>query len=69
MLACNLEYHARTKHIYIYYHFLQQQVNNKNIYFTYIPTIQQAADSLTKPLEKFTFWCFLNLVGMKQKVT
>lgn len=67
-LARNPEYHARTKHIHIRYHFLRQQVNDKNIYFTYIPTTQQAADGLTKPLEKFAFRRFLDLVGMKQKV-
>lgn len=68
-LARNPEYHARTKHIHICYHFLRQQVNNKNIYFTYIPTTQQAADGLMKPLEKFAFQHFLDLVGIKQKVT
>lgn len=67
-LTCNPEYHARTKHIHIHYHFLRQQVADKNIHFTYIPTTQQATDSLTKPLEKFTFQYFLDLVGMRPKV-
>lgn len=67
-LTHNPEYHGRTKHIHIHYHFLQQQVTDKNIHFTYIPTTQQAADGLTKPLEKFAFQHFLDLVSMRSKV-
>ena len=55
MLAKNPEYHMCTKHIHIHYHFLHQEVQNNNIMFTYIVSMQQAADRLTKPLEKVAF--------------
>jgi hypothetical protein len=54
-LSCNPEYHARTKHVHIKYYFIWKEVKSGNVEFAYIPTSEQAADGLTKPLEKLAF--------------
>jgi len=63
-LSKNPEYHARTKHIAIRYHYLRQEVEAGNVIFRYIPTIEQAADGLTKPLGKIAFRRFIEQLGM-----
>jgi hypothetical protein len=50
-LAKNPLYHHRTKHIDIQYHFVREMVKDKVIDLTFIPTDQQLADGLTKPLD------------------
>ena len=42
--------HSKTKHITIKYHFLQEQVAEKNIRVEYVGTKEQVADIFTKPL-------------------
>jgi len=42
--------HSKTKHIPIKYHFLHEQVIEKNITLEYINTKEQIADIFTKPL-------------------
>jgi hypothetical protein len=42
--------HSNTKHIPIKYHFLQEQVVEKNIRFECVGTKEQVADIFTKPL-------------------
>jgi hypothetical protein len=42
--------HSKTKHIPIKYHFLQEQVAEKNIRVEYVGTKEQVADIFTKPL-------------------
>jgi len=49
-LAHNPEYHARTKHIDIQYHFVRQHCENKTITLTYCPTGEMTADIFTKAL-------------------
>ena len=46
--------HKRTKHIDIRWHFIREVVDREEIKLTYIPTAEQAADLLTKPLPKGT---------------
>ena len=58
-IARNLEFHDRTKHIDMRYHFLCLKVENEELNPTYIPTEEQIADVLTKALcrekhEKFS---------------
>lgn len=64
-LSKNPEFHARTKHINIRYHFLREEVANKNIDFIYIPSTKQAADGFTKPLDKIAFKRFVSYVGLR----
>ena len=47
--------HSKTKHIPIKFHFLREQVTEKNIKLEYIRTKEQAADIFTKPLPRETF--------------
>ena len=47
--------HCKTKHIPIKYHFLQEQVAEKNIKMEYIGTKEQIVDIFTNPLPRETF--------------
>ena len=64
-LAENPEFHKRTKHIDIIYHYIREKINNKEIDIFYIPTKEQLADSLTKPVQGKIFENFkeqLNII-------
>jgi hypothetical protein len=50
--------HSKTKHIPIKYHFLQEQVAEKNIRVEYVGTKEQVADIFTKPLPREAFEYF-----------
>ena len=49
-LAKNTEFHKRAKHINIVYHYVRQELENRNITTPYIPSDQNLADRFTKPL-------------------
>ncbi|KAL2532943.1 cysteine-rich RLK (RECEPTOR-like protein kinase) 8 [Abeliophyllum distichum] len=49
-LASNPVYHARTKHIELDIHFVRDKVLAKQLVINYVPTADQTADILTKPL-------------------
>ena len=51
-LANNPEYHARTKHIDIQYHFIRECVQNNKIDLKYCPTADMVADGMTKALAR-----------------
>jgi len=51
-LAKNPNSAARTKHINVRFHFLQQHVKNKDITVIYLPTASMPADMLTKALPR-----------------
>jgi len=54
-LTRNPQYHARTKHIDIQYHFVRQHVESGLIQLTYCPTHDMVADIFTKPLPRPQF--------------
>ena len=54
-LASNPILHARTKHIEIDIHFVRDKVLAKEIELRHVPTVDQVADILTKPLARQTF--------------
>jgi len=68
-LAENPEYHQRTKHINIKYHFIRQQVENGAIHLSYIPTAQMVADGMTKPLLAVKHALFIQQLGLKDWTT
>jgi len=47
--------HSKTKHIPIKYHFFWQQVLEQKVKLEYVPSMEQVADILTKPLPRETF--------------
>ena len=49
-LAKNAVFHDRTKHIAIQHHFICEKIDDEEITLQYIPTNEQVADVLTKPL-------------------
>ena len=49
-LAVNPQFHSRTKHVNVKFHFLREQVVLRSIEIHYLPTQQQIADIMTKAL-------------------
>jgi len=49
-MAKKTQFHGRTKHINIKYHYIREQVNNGKICLKYCPTDDMLADILTKAI-------------------
>ena len=58
----NPEYHARTKHIDIKFHFIQDKIKNCEIKLEYCPSEDVIADMLTKPLGRVKYKRFRDLM-------
>ena len=61
-------FHARTKHIKVHYHFIQERVLAGDIDLVYIATDEQVASIFTKALgaEKIcSFWTMLGIQEME----
>jgi hypothetical protein len=54
-MADNPVEHNRTKHIDIWYHFLRDHQQKRDIEISYVSTHNQLADIFTKPLDEKTF--------------
>ncbi|KMQ86839.1 copia protein [Lasius niger] len=54
-LIKNPEYHKRTKHIEVRYHFIREKHEDGQIEIVYVPSSDQLADILTKALSKEPF--------------
>ena len=63
-LTKNPVQHSRSKHIEIRHHFIRDHVNNGNICVEFVPTENQFANILTKPLEKLRFEYIRNEIGL-----
>ena len=64
-LAHNPEYHARTKHIDVQYHFVRECVEMGKVKLVYCPTEEMVADALTKPLARDRHWSLLEKMGFQ----
>ena len=51
-LASNAQFHNRTKHINIRYHFIRDAIKSSLISLEYLPTAAMVADIMTKPLPR-----------------
>jgi hypothetical protein len=56
--------HSKIKHILIKFHFLWEQVTEKNIKVVYVGTKEQIAYIFTKPLRRETFEYFRQKLGV-----
>jgi hypothetical protein len=63
-IAWNPEFHDRTKHIDVRYHFLRQVVNDGMVELTYTPTGEQVANVLMKGLPPALHNKFKSLMGI-----
>lgn len=63
-LAHNNTYHARTKHIDIKHHFIRDSLAHHNLTLKYIPSNDNIADILTKPLPRIKHARCANLLGL-----
>ena len=63
-LAKNASFHDRTKHIAVHHHFIRDEVENGTIRPEYIPTDDQVADVLTKPVSREKFESFSVDLGL-----
>ena len=54
-LAPNPIFHARTKHIEVGVHFIQEKVKAKQLEVRFVPTEEQVVDVFTKPLAASRF--------------
>ena len=54
-LARNPIYHSRTKHIEIYMHFIRNKVTTGELNICYVPSEEQIADIMNKPLSFVKF--------------
>ena len=63
-LAHGGQYHARTKHIDIRYHFIRYIIEAGSIKLIYYPTDEQTADTLTKALPSIKVKHFASAMGL-----
>ncbi|KAJ5267756.1 hypothetical protein N7478_010564 [Penicillium angulare] len=68
-LSRNPEFHKRTKHFNVKFHYQRAVLDAGEIELQYIPTGEQAADGLTKPLGPTAFLKFCSLLGVDASET
>ncbi|KAK5996264.1 Retrovirus-related Pol polyprotein from transposon TNT 1-94 [Cladobotryum mycophilum] len=65
-LSRNPEFHAKTKHIDIQYHFIREKIADGIVGLAHVPSADEIADGLTKPLATDAFFKFRQAVGIVQ---
>ena len=63
-LAKNPTNHSRMKHMDLQHHFVREKVAEGRIQLEHVPTAEQVADGLTKPLPRDAFEKFRNALGL-----
>ena len=65
-MSVDLVFHDKSKHIEIRYHFIHDMVQKGVVELQYIPTDDQTADILTKPLLRTKFEYFRRRLGVEE---
>jgi hypothetical protein len=65
-IARNPEFHERTKHIDVRYHYIRQVIDDGTLYLEYAPTQEQVADVLTKGLPPASHIKFMTAMGVQR---
>ena len=65
-LARNPEFHARTKHIQLHYHYIRQAMADGEVDVEHYRTNEQVADGLTKVLSRDKHNVFVQECGIEQ---
>jgi hypothetical protein len=63
-ISKNTVQHSRTKHIDIWHHFIRDLVESREVTLMFIPTENQLADILTKPLDGSRFESLRKAIGI-----
>ena len=63
-LTKNATFHDQTKHIAIRHHYIREKVDEGEIVLEYLPTAEQVADVLTKPLSREKHIRFIEGMGL-----
>ncbi|XP_056159718.1 secreted RxLR effector protein 161-like [Syzygium oleosum] len=63
-VAASSFFYERSKHIDVRYHFIREQVKEKEIEISHVKSEDQVADIFTKPLKVDAFWKLKSLLGM-----
>lgn len=66
-LVKNPEFHKRTKHIDVGYHFIREKFNDGLFKLEHVSTDEMIADILTKALPKIRFEYLRTLMGITPK--
>ncbi|GMF32514.1 unnamed protein product [Phytophthora lilii] len=64
-LAKNPEFHKRTKHIDIRYHFVREKVEDGQVVLQYCSTKDMKADLMTKPITAVQFISLRSKLGIQ----
>lgn len=67
-LIKNPEFHKRTKHIDVRYHFIRERYEENLFNLNYVSSDEQLADIFTKALPKSRFQLLRELISIKEKV-
>jgi hypothetical protein len=67
ILSKDPQFHARTKHINTKWHFIHELMDNGNIQVDYVPSKDNVADILMKPLPALAFCHLHSLLGLCDK--
>ena len=63
-VARNPVFHARSKHIEVYYHYIRERFSAGEISLAYVPTQENIADLFTKALPREKFEAFRKALGL-----
>lgn len=66
-LTKNPEFHQRSKHIDVKYHFIRDLYNKKKLEISYVKSEDQIADIFTKALPKDSFISLVSKLGLRDK--